>query len=187
METKSQAASVSLRKPEATDGPALHALVQACPPLDENSVYCNLLQCTHFADTSVVGELDGEVVCAISGYLVPGREDVLFIWQVAVAESARGQGVAGKMLQHILDRPHCANVRYMETTVTGSNQGSWALFEGFARRADAQLQRSPLFKQDEHFAGKHETEILARIGPFTAANDRNQETTNVKYATGTRA
>lgn len=187
METKSQTISISLRKPEATDGPALHALVQACPPLDENSVYCNLLQCSHFANTSVIGELEGEVVCAISGYLVPGREDALFVWQVAVAEGARGKGVAGKMLQHILDRPECAGVRYLETTVTESNEGSWALFEGFARRAGAQLQRRPLFTQGEHFAGQHETEILARIGPLTAANDHDRETTNVKYATGTTA
>lgn len=187
METKSHTASVLLRKPEATDGPALHRLVQACPPLDENSVYCNLLQCTHFADTSVVGETDGELVCAISGYLVPGREDVLFVWQVAVAETARGKGVARQMLEHILDRPECANVRYLETTVTDSNQGSWALFEGFARRADARLQRRPLFKQHVHFAGKHETEILARIGPLPAGTGRDQSTSNVKYATGTTA
>src|SRR5690625_5758066 len=41
------------RKPSAKDGYPLHELVAASPPLDPNSAYCNLLQCTHFADTAV--------------------------------------------------------------------------------------------------------------------------------------
>jgi hypothetical protein len=45
-----------LREPGAADGPALHALVEQCPPLDPNSRYCNLLQITHFAGTAVVAE-----------------------------------------------------------------------------------------------------------------------------------
>ncbi|RLQ22077.1 diaminobutyrate acetyltransferase [Seongchinamella sediminis] len=171
---------IQLRQPNAFDGHQLHRLIQSCPPLDENSVYCNLLQCSHFAATSVVGEADGELVCAISGYQVPERPDTLFIWQVAVAESARGQGVAGKMLAHILARPVCAEVRYLETTVTNSNKASWALFEGFARRFDARLSRSEMFEHQLHFAGAHETEVLARIGPLPAnkASTSNTAATN---------
>ena len=171
-----------LRQPHARDGRALHKLVNTCPPLDENSVYCNLLQCTHFASTSVVGEMEGQLVCAISAYLVPGREDTLFVWQVAVAENARGQGVAGRMLDHILARPACSEVCYLETTVTDSNRASWALFEGFARRVEAQLQRSPLFEQQQHFAGEHETEVLARIGPLPKSSKRSSATTTTEFA-----
>src|SRR3546814_3090873 len=41
-----------LRMPRTEDGPAISRLVGDCPPLDVNSAYCNLLQCTHFADRS---------------------------------------------------------------------------------------------------------------------------------------
>jgi L-2,4-diaminobutyric acid acetyltransferase len=173
---------IRLRQPNAFDGHQLHQLIQTCPPLDENSVYCNLLQCSHFAETSVVGELDGELACAISGYLVPERPNTLFVWQVAVAESARGQGVAGKMLEHILARPACADVRYLETTVTNSNRASWALFEGFARRFDARLNRSELFESQLHFAGAHETEVLARIGPLPKMTASDTNTTEMNTA-----
>ncbi|MEE4146639.1 MAG: diaminobutyrate acetyltransferase [Halieaceae bacterium] len=173
---------ILLRKPRSRDGSALHELVRSCPPLDENSVYCNLLQCTHFAEASVVGEIDGQLVCAISAYLVPGREDTLFIWQVAVTGSARGRGVAGRMLNHILARPACAGVRYLETTVTDSNQASWALFESFARRSEAALHRSPLFERRQHFAGEHETEVLARIGPLPEFHRRSATTSTTEYA-----
>jgi len=155
-----------LREPRASDGAGLHALVASCPPLDANSVYCNLLQCTHFTDTSVVAERDGELVGAITGYLVPGREDTLFIWQVAVGARARGEGLASRMLDHIVGREYCAGVTHMETTVTEDNEASWALFQRFARNWEAPLERGVLFDRAQHFRGAHATEVLARIGPL---------------------
>ena len=43
-----------LRRPTATDGADIWALVKTCKPLDENSMYCNLVQAEHFRDTCVV-------------------------------------------------------------------------------------------------------------------------------------
>lgn len=160
---------MTFRRPVPEDGAALHRLISACPPLDENSLYCNLLQCTHFAATSVVAERGGELLASVTGYLVPGREDTLFIWQVAVAEAARGQGLGRRMLDEILARPGCGSVTHIETTVTAANTASWALFEGFARRAGVALRRSELFGQSTHFNDRHPSEILARIGPLTGS------------------
>ncbi len=129
-------------------------------------MYCNLLQCTHFSTTSVVAESGQKLVAAVSGYLVPGREDTLFVWQVAVSEAARGQGLGGRMLSEILARPECSGVTYLETTVTASNEASWALFRGFARRQGAVLEESDLFESAIHFDGEKPTEILVRIGPL---------------------
>ncbi|MDA3870409.1 MAG: diaminobutyrate acetyltransferase, partial [Gammaproteobacteria bacterium] len=89
---------IELRKPISTDGAAVHRLISQCPPLDTNSMYCNLLQCTHFADTSVAAVQENELVGFVSGYIVPQRADTLFVWQVAVGDKARGQGLAGRML-----------------------------------------------------------------------------------------
>jgi L-2,4-diaminobutyric acid acetyltransferase len=145
-------------------------------------MYCNLLQCTHFSTTSVVAVRGQNLVAAISGYLVPGREDTLFVWQVAVSESARGQGLGGRMLRDILARPECSGVRHLETTVTASNEASWALFRGFARRESAELQQTELFESALHFGGEKPTEILVKIGPLgeRACSPDASSTTNVK-------
>ncbi|TGD73025.1 diaminobutyrate acetyltransferase [Mangrovimicrobium sediminis] len=166
MDVNSAKHTVVLRQPRPEDGAALHALIAACPPLDENSMYCNLLQCTHFAATTVVAERDGELVGAISGYLPPASPDTLFIWQVAVSAQARGEGLARRMLNHIVERESCAGVRFMETTVTDDNAASWALFESFAHHWHAPLQRSVMFERSAHFGDSHDTEFLARIGPL---------------------
>jgi L-2,4-diaminobutyric acid acetyltransferase len=157
---------VLLRTPRDTDGAAVHALIRICPPLDQNSLYCNLLQCLHFADTCAVAERDARIVGFVSGYLPPGRPDTLFIWQVAVHPEARGTGLGKRMLEAILARDACRDVVFLETTVTPDNGPSTAMFAGFAKQRRAELARSELFTRGRHFQGSHESEWLLRIGPF---------------------
>lgn len=156
-----------LRRPTPEDGAALHNLVERCPPLDTNSRYCNLLQVSHFRDTAIVAEQNGQLAGFVSGYRIPDREDVLFVWQVGVAPEGRGQGLAPRMLLSLLERH--ADVRYLETTVTPGNEASAAVFQKVADTLDARLTRSVLFESGTHFDGEHDEEVLFRIGPFSAA------------------
>ena len=155
-----------MRKPTAIDGPAITGLIAACPPLDPNSAYCNLLQCTHFADFCIVAERQGDVVGWVSGYRPPSSPECFFVWQVAVSPAARGVGLAGRMIESLLDRPQANGVSHLITTVTDDNKPSWALFEGLATRWHASLSKRALFERDAHFAGAHATEWEARIGPL---------------------
>ena len=166
--------SIMLRPPTLEDGMTAFQLIKNCPPLDINSSYCNLLQCSHFANTSVVVERDGVMLGFISGYAIPERPDTLFIWQVAVAKQARGIGLASSMLAHILARPHCTDITYLETTITQENHASWALFNRLASTLSATLQRSAWMDKDTHFAGQHDSEALVRIGPFNAHSQPNE-------------
>ena len=164
-----------LTAPTATDGPALSDLIESCPPLDPNSRYCNLLQCSHFADTAVLAWANSEeagqiLVGSITAYIPPQQADVLFVWQVAVAEQGRGKGLAKSMLTHLLARPACRDVRFIETTITEDNPGSWALFRGFARDHRCGCEETLLFDREQHFAGQHDSEFLCRIGPFKNFN-----------------
>ncbi len=169
---------VDLRIPTTEDGASVFRLVSDCSPLDTNSMYCNLLQCTHFANTSVAAIYKDELVGFTSGYLIPERPGTLFIWQVAVAEKARGQGLGTRMLASILSRSQCCQVTYLETTITASNRASWALFEGLADKLRAQVNTSVMFERDKHFIGQHDTETLLRLGPFNRVlmtNNKEQE------------
>lgn len=158
--------AISLRVPTSTLGAPVHALIAACPPLDPNSLYCNLLQCSHFANTSVAAFLGDQLVGFISGYIIPGQPDTLFVWQVAVHEKGRQQGLASRMLHHILARDVCRPVRFIETTITEDNAASWRLFLSFAEKMAAETHKSIKFDRQQHFAGRHDSEWLLRIGPF---------------------
>ncbi len=162
----------TFRSPQATDGPAISALVAACPPLDINSPYCNLLQCSDFADTCVVAERGGQILGWISGYRPPSHPDRYFVWQVAVAAAARGEGLAGRMLDWLISRPAIAGARMLTTTITADNAASWSLFTGFARRHGASLERLKRFEREPHFGGAHDTEWEARIAPLPIPDEQ---------------
>jgi L-2,4-diaminobutyric acid acetyltransferase len=154
--------TTALRKPDSTDGAAIWRLVRECKPLDENSIYCNLVQAEHFRDTCVLAELDGEIVGWISGHLVPS-EDTLFVWQVAVSAKARGSGLGRQMLTHLIERPECRDATHLKTTITRDNDASWGLFRSFARDIGGRLTDAPHYTRERHFEGRHATEHLVSI------------------------
>ncbi|KMK68864.1 diaminobutyrate acetyltransferase [Puniceibacterium sp. IMCC21224] len=151
-----------LRKPDATDGAAIWELVKACKPLDENSIYCNLVQADHFRETCVVAEMNDEVVGWISGHMIPDRNE-LFVWQVAVSPKARGLGLGKKMLIELIERDACDDATRLKTTITKDNDASWALFRGFARAIGGALNDKPYFEREAHFEGRHDTEHMVTI------------------------
>lgn len=151
-----------LRKPDATDGAAIWELVKDCKPLDENSMYCNLVQAEHFRDTCVVAELDGEIVGWISGHMIPDKDE-LFVWQVAVGPKARGLGLGKLMLVELIERDACDGATHLKTTITRDNDASWGLFKSFARSIGGALTDAPHYKRDINFEGRHDTEHLVSI------------------------
>ena len=161
---------VTIQSPDPTDGYELNRLIEKSPPLDSNSVYCNLLQCSHFSDTCISAQMDGRLVGFISGYLMPRRPNTLFVWQVVVAEDARGQGLANRMLQALLDRPACSNIDFIETTITPDNKASQGLFTQLAATLSAEVKTSAGFDEILHFNREHSSEELWRIGPITKDN-----------------
>ncbi len=157
---------LELRHPRPTDGFQLNQLIAASPPLDTNSVYCNLLQCQHFAETSVAAVAGDEVVGFISGYLLPNDPETLFVWQVVVGEKCRGQGLAKRMLNWLVAAAPLENARHLITSITPDNQASWMLFESLARDWQAQASKDMLFTRERHFANQHDDEYLLRISPL---------------------
>ena len=160
--TKPRTPVPRLRKPNAADGAEIWALVKSCKPLDENSMYCNLVQAEHFRDTCVVAELDGKIVGWISGHLIPSKRQ-LFVWQVAVSPAARGFGLGKKMLFNLIERDICEGATHLKTTITEDNAASWALFKSFARAVGGDITDSPHYERETHFSGHHDTEHMVTI------------------------
>ncbi len=154
------------REPRNSDGAAIYQLVRACPPLDLNSAYAYLLVCAHHAKTSIVAETPDGISGFVSAYRVPASPETLFVWQVAVAPVARGQGLALQMLEQLLARPALAGCHWLETTVTPSNKGSRRVFERLAMHLNARSEERDFFTAKDFEDPHHEPEMLIRIGPY---------------------
>lgn len=157
---------IAIRMPSERDGSEIWRLVKVSGMLDENSMYCNLLQCTHFASTCALAERGGEIIGWVSGYIPPEHPERLFVWQVCVSKSERGRGLSGRLIRDVLERDACSDITRLDTTITDDNDASWSLFRKVARSLEADLYRSEYFEKETHFDGRHQTEHLVSIGPF---------------------
>jgi L-2,4-diaminobutyric acid acetyltransferase len=163
-------ALLSIEQPGLDDGVQMHRLAAESKVLDVNSRYAYLLWCRDFAATSVVARRggDGRVVGFVTGYRRPDEPATLLVWQVAVAEEARGQGLAGRMLDTLFDQVAGRGYTdHLETTITPDNEASIALFSAFAQRREAEVDTVDLFGP-ELLGAEHLPEQRYRIGPVTA-------------------
>lgn len=157
---------VSFRRPLMSDGAAVWELIAESGALDQNSLYCNLLQCSHFAQTCVIAQSGDALLGWMSGYIPPEQPGTMFVWQVCAAPAARGQGLARRMLHEVLSRPECGDVTRLSCTITKDNAASWALFNAVARDLGAPLAAQPHFLRQTHFNDLHDSEHQVIIGPF---------------------
>ncbi|MDH5359966.1 MAG: diaminobutyrate acetyltransferase [Gammaproteobacteria bacterium] len=154
---------IVLRPPQPDEGSAIHQLVANSPPLDLNSVYSYYLLCSHFADTCVVAEWQGQIVGFISAYRPPAQGQQLFVWQVVVDSDLRGRGIAWRMLHHLLRRLDGA-VMEVQATVNPSNTVSRGLFQRLATEQGSLMQESVFLSADAFApASEHESEILLSV------------------------
>lgn len=163
-DTSGDTSGVVLGEPTVADGAELWRIARDSGKLDLNASYTYLLWTRDFARTSAVARVDGEIAGFVTGFLRPSAPDTLLIWQVAVNERARGRGVAGKLLDHLVLRL-ASEVSYLETTVTPDNEASTALFDSFAKRWSADMSTEEVFSSAQ-FPDEHEPENLYRIGPL---------------------
>ena len=163
-----------LRAPSPEDAAPVWQLIGDTRVLDLNSPYAYLLLCSDFAETSVVAEAAGHIVGFVGAYRPPPRPEAVFVWQVVTAPELRGAGVAASLLDALLERPACRDARFLEATVTPSNEASRALFAGLARRRGLPLAEREAFGP-ELFPQEHEAELLIRIGPLAPRTPDREE------------
>lgn len=158
----------AFRNPQIADGVRLWQIAEASKVLDVNSSYSYLLWCRDFNTTSIVAEVEGDVVGFVTGFVRPHSPDTLFVWQVAVDASQRGKGLAAAMLNRLLDSLAAQSISYLETTVSPDNPASIALFSALARDRGTRITRQNLFDA-QHFPDAHEEEHLYIVGPLQQA------------------
>jgi len=154
------------RTPTEEDGKDVWQLIKDTSVLDLNSSYSYLMWSKFFDETSIVVETNEKLVGFISGFIQPKSPDTLFVWQVAVDESARGKGLASRMLRENLQSDTCRNIRYLEATVSPSNEASKALFRKLARDLGTTCEVTECFTENQFPGSGHEDELLFTIGPF---------------------
>lgn len=157
---------VRIRAPRPDDAQRMWNLVHDSDALDLNSPYAYLLLCRDFSDTCLVAEAEEgrRLVGFVAGYRPPHASDTMFVWQVGVSSEHRQEGLARRLIIDVLDG--LDDVRFLEATVTPSNEPSWRLFRSVADRLGADFRTRTCFDEELFPESDHEPEELVRIGPL---------------------
>ena len=167
--------AVTFRSPKISDGVRLWEIARDSKVLDLNSSYSYILWCRDFAQTSVVSDVDGRAVGFVTGYIRQDSPTTFFVWQVAVDADQRGKGLAGRMLNSLLDRLTPQGITHLETTISPDNEASIALFTALARKRGTEITKSALFAPND-FPDSHEAEELYTVGPAAVRTyERNKQ------------
>lgn len=159
--------SYQFLEPVDDDGAKMWELVRDSGVLDINSPYSYLMMGKYFKETSVVAKRNGKLVGFVTAFIPPEKQDVIFVWQIGVAKSEQGKGLASRILQELVNRDACKKVRYLEATISPSNVPSQSLFRGFAKKVNTECEVFECFSEDVFPPeGEHEAELTHRIGPF---------------------
>lgn len=130
--------------------------------LDLNSSYSYLMMSEYFSDSCAIAR-DGDLMGFVTGFVLRKTPDTLFVWQVAVDERARGQGLAKQMIDKLIDDQ---GVKYVEATITPQNRASIALFKSLAEEKHTYFNTDKNFFDEDTFPTDHESEMLVRVGPI---------------------
>ncbi len=157
---------IVFRNPKTRDGKYFWEIAKASKVLDVNSPYHYLIMCRHFGKTCIVAEKQGRVIGFVTAYIPPDSPDSLFVWQVAVDEKERGQGLGVQMLINAFKNSKALNIKNLNATITPSNQASINLFTAVARELNSPFEFEKEFFSATNFGqNNHEPEMLFHIGP----------------------
>lgn len=142
----------------------MYTLAKNSKVLDVNTPYSYVMWSTYFQKTSMIATYKNERIGFVSGYILPDKDDTLFVWQVAVDENYRGFGLATRMIKGLVDS--LDEVKFIEATVTPSNEPSSNLFKGIAKKHGTECSISLCFSKADFPYDDIEEEYTYRIGPI---------------------
>lgn len=152
-----------LRTPEPVDGVRIAALAEGLASGNARDIPEALVGRGAFRETSVLAELDGQLLGWISAYILPYDPQTLFIWTVEVVEADRDVGISALMLGYLMRQEACAGVTRVQTVISCDEDRPWELFRRFARWQHSRMNVQPYFTQALTPHKRHENENLVTI------------------------
>ncbi|HZJ81490.1 MAG TPA: diaminobutyrate acetyltransferase [Guyparkeria sp.] len=151
--------AIRFREPRLEDGARVHQLVKRAGTLDLNSAYLYFLLADHFRSTCALAENGQDLVGFVTAYRLPDNPDTLFVWQIGVDASARGQGVASGLLETLQGRDWFGDIKRIELTISPDNPASKALFTRWAEKLGRSIRHEP-YLSSELLGDDHQPEDL---------------------------
>jgi L-2,4-diaminobutyric acid acetyltransferase len=110
-----------------------------CKPLGVHTGYTYWVMFHHFNESCFVIQDGGNIIGYVSGMKSQSHSDVFFLWQIGVAEEARGKGYSYLLLEKIFEAAKRMNCKKMQFSLEDLDGASFKSFSGFARKHNREM------------------------------------------------
>lgn len=133
--------SVNLRECTPADIDYVIRFVESCAPLEVHTSFTYWVTFEYWGHLCRVALVGNRVVGYVSAIGSGRVRDVLYVWQVGVAQEFRGQGLAQRLLSEVVTAGRANGFRKAQVSIAGDNEASLKAFERFAREQKQRLER----------------------------------------------
>lgn len=158
----------AFRPPTVRDAAKIWALAPQRSTPAQDSCYAFVLLCSHFSDTGIVAEENGQITGYALGYRPPIRPDDAFIWQLGVAAGHDRAELIPRLLEEVLARRANRDARFLCITASPHDHALREELQQVARRLGTRCAVEACFPA-ELFTGEHPGETLLRVGPLVSS------------------
>jgi L-2,4-diaminobutyric acid acetyltransferase len=129
---------ITLRRAGEADLGRIRSFVAGSPPLDLHTPYTYWVLLHWFSDYCFIAEEEEELAGFLTALPVP--DSGIFIWQIGVAHSFRGQGVGTRLLKAAADEARKRRAGWICFSIENGNAASLGLFRSFALSTGQNLE-----------------------------------------------
>jgi L-2,4-diaminobutyric acid acetyltransferase len=153
----------SLRLPRPQDAAQVTELARNAKQAVLGRLLKDLAAFDRYMETSIVAELDDELVGAVLAYTLPYDPETLFIWHVGIADGEKNKGLSSLMLGQLMRRQACAGITRVQTIIPSSDGHAWTLFRRFAKWQHSRLQIQPFYTKELSLSERHDNDNVVTI------------------------
>lgn len=116
--------------------------VESCPPLERHTGFTYWVTFNFWGDTCFVAADGDEIVGYASGVGAGRSPELIYIWQVGVAERYRGNGLSQLLISKVVEAARGKGFRRANVSIAPDNEASLTAFRRVAAALGSDLEAS---------------------------------------------
>lgn len=155
--------SITTRNFEESDVDMVRKFVSLCKPLDLHSPFTYWILAKYFRDYCFILLEEDKIIGFISSIKSASDYNNLYLWQIGIAESKRGQGYAAMLIDKVVEQARKSDCKKIQFSIAPENEPSHNAFNSYADINGLTMDRIDKLEINDTLSGIIEFEDIYEI------------------------
>ncbi len=120
---------MNITTPNNDDFIKIHELTGKLEGLVQHPVHFYKIMTSYFGNSFFIAKDDNKLIAFVWGFISQTDKDVFFLWQIGIMKEYRGNMLAQKLMERLIEFAKQNNCKKVHATVETGNIASWKMFE----------------------------------------------------------